>query len=443
MALAPATEQRITLTLANGNGDHQELQPFADAVARLSDDTVHIEFRDNVQSGDPQAPTAIRDAVKAGAFDLGWGWSGSNFDAINAPFLVDSYELEAKVIESPIAVDALNNLGVDGLIGVGIQPGPLKLLSGSTHSFLRPEDFRGATVATGPEPLTDDAINALGGKTVLIAGGDSLAGADAVEAQLQAIIGNQYQNVMRHTGVNVVLRPRPVVYYANASKFHSLSETQQEALHLAVQQAAGAAIGNLHQVEDAAFAALCASGSDMAVASDADLASLRAAVQPVYDTLNRDAATAAAIAAIEALKAELPAPGPPHGCPAAPTNAPGTTANSPAAGGFPDGKYEASISAAQMADSWKRFAIPSADQMECPCKLFFTLKDGVMTGGDTDRFYYSFFGDHVTIGVQGTANGAFTVRWTFDGHQLTFTDMVGGDPGDRGVFETAPFVKVN
>ena len=44
-------EQRITLTLANGNGDHQELQPFADAVARLSDDTVHIDFRDNVHVG--------------------------------------------------------------------------------------------------------------------------------------------------------------------------------------------------------------------------------------------------------------------------------------------------------------------------------------------------------------------------------------------------------
>ena len=73
---------------------------------------------------------------------------------------------------------------------------------------------------------------------------------------------------MRHTGVNVVLRPRPVVYYANPSKFHSLSEKQQQALRLAVQQTAAAALGNLHQVEDAAFAALCANGSDMAVASE-------------------------------------------------------------------------------------------------------------------------------------------------------------------------------
>ena len=96
-----------------------------------------------------------------------------------------------------------------------------------------------------------------------------------------------------------------------------------------------------------------------------------------------------------------------------------------------------------MEASWKRFAIPPDFQMQCPCKGGFTLKDGVMTGGDNDRWYYSFFGDHVTIGVGGSANGAFTVRWTFDGHQVTFSDMVGGDSGDRGVFETAPFVKVN
>jgi TRAP-type C4-dicarboxylate transport system substrate-binding protein len=441
-------EQKVTLTLANGNGDHQELQPFADAVTRLSDDTVHIDFRDNVQAGDPQAPTAIIDAVKAGRFDLGWGWGwpGSTFDAVNAPFLIDSDELESKVLGSPIANDALSAMDSLGVVGVGIQPGPLKLLSGSTHPFLRRADFVGATVAIGPENLTADALKTLGAKTIVIAGEGSIEGADAVEAQLQAIIGNHYQNAMRHTGINVVLRPRPVVYYANPSSFRALSEKQQQALRLAVQQSAAAALGNVRQVEDAAFAALCANGSDMAVASADDLASLRAAVQPIYDKLNQNPTTASAIVSIEAMKAQLPTRAPAHGCPNASSSATagptGTAAGSPVPGGFPEGTYEATISAAQMEASWKRFAIPPESQMSCPCKGGFTFKDGVMMGGDDDRWYYSFFGDHVTIGVQGSANGAFTVRWTFDGHQVTFSDMVGGDSGDRGVFESAPFVKV-
>ena len=309
--------------------------------------------------------------------------------------------------------------------------------------LLRPEDFVGRNIAIGPSTITVEALKALGATTITIASGGGIAGADAVEAQLQAIIGNHYESTMKHTGVNVVMFPRPVIYYGNPSRFRALSNKQQEALRLAVQQTSAAALGNLHQVEGAAFAALCANGSDMAVATDANLAALRAAVQPVYDSLNQDAATASAIASIESMKAQLPARAPAHGCPVATASGTATATASPASAGFPEGHYEATISAAQMEASWKRFAIPPDAQMQCPCKGGFTFKDGVMTGGDNDRWYYSFFGDHVTIGVQGSANGAFTVRWTFDGHQVTFSDMVGGDSGDRGVFETAPFVKVN
>ena len=154
-----------------------------------------------------------------------------------------------------------------GLVGVGIQPGPLKLLSAANHPLLRPEDFVGATVAIGPSTITSEALKTLGATTITIGSGGSIVGADAVEAQLQAIIGNHYESAMKHTGVNVVLFPRPVIYYANPAKFGSLSSKQQEALHLAVEQTAAAALGNLHQVEDAAFAALCANGSDMAVAT--------------------------------------------------------------------------------------------------------------------------------------------------------------------------------
>ena len=104
-------------------------------------------------SGDPQAPTAHHRRCQGRQVRPRLGLAsrhGTSFDALVAPFLIDSYELEAKVLESPIAADALDGLDSLGVVGVGIQPGPLKLLSGSTHAFLRPEDFAGATVAIGP-----------------------------------------------------------------------------------------------------------------------------------------------------------------------------------------------------------------------------------------------------------------------------------------------------
>jgi TRAP-type C4-dicarboxylate transport system substrate-binding protein len=436
---------RVTLTLANGNGDHAELQPFADAVARLSDDSLHIDFRDNA--------TNVVEAVKAGTDDLGWNGPANwhqlgvtSFDALAAPFLIDSYPLEARVLEAPIATSALAGLDAIGLVGIGIQPGPLKLLSAAHHALLAPADFVGLTVAIGPSTITADALKALGATAVPVPADASLAGVDAVEAQLQAIIGNHFQGAMTHTGVNVSLLSRPVVYFANPKKFRALSEAQQEALRLAVVQASAAALGNLIQVEDAAFAALCANGSDMVSATPADLAALRVAVQPVYDELRRDPTTAAAIDSMETIKAALPPSAPSRSCPigSAPSasidaSPKPTVAPSAVSAGFPEGTYTSTISAAQMVDSWKRYSIPPDSQLQCPCTGGFTLRNGIMMGGENDRWYYSFFGDHVTIGVQGSANGAFTVRWTFDGRRLTFSDMVGGDAGDRGVFETVPF----
>ena len=79
-------------------------------MARLSDDTIHIEFRDEVHAGEPEAPAAIIDDVKAGKFDLGWTSSADRHqmgDELRrrslAPFLMDSYDLEEKVLASDMA----------------------------------------------------------------------------------------------------------------------------------------------------------------------------------------------------------------------------------------------------------------------------------------------------------------------------------------------------
>ena len=252
------------------------------------------------------------EGVKAGTYDLGWNGPANwhqlgvtTFDALAAPFLIDTYDLEAKVLSSSIPTKALVGLEPVGLVGIGIQPGPLKLLSAADHALLAPSDFVGQTIGIGPEPITADAMKALGAKTIEITSDSSLEGVDGVEAQLQAIIGNHYQTVMSHTATNVPLIARPVVYFANPTKFRSLSEADQQAMRLAVQQSAAAALGNLAQVEDAAFSALCANGSELAEANAADLTALRAAVQPVYDELRRDPATASAIDEIEAIKAGL------------------------------------------------------------------------------------------------------------------------------------------
>src|SRR5687768_17005545 len=94
-----------TLVLANGNGESDELKPFADAVARLSAGTLRIRFEDAWRNGERRYEAGLIRDVAAGRADLGWAGSRAfddvgvrAFDALHAPLLIDSYALQRAVL---------------------------------------------------------------------------------------------------------------------------------------------------------------------------------------------------------------------------------------------------------------------------------------------------------------------------------------------------------
>ena len=66
----------------------------------------------------------------------------------------------------------------------------------------------------------------------------------------------------------------------------------------------------------------------------------------------------------------------------------------------------------------------------------FTLKDGAWVENYGERWRFSFFGDHVQL-------GNFTLRWSWDGKQLTFSEIQGGEEGDEQAWTAKPFVKLD
>src|SRR5919198_6776056 len=137
----------IVLTLANGTGDSSPLQPYADEVARLSEGSLRIDIRNGWRSGDPSSERHLIADVRAGKADLGWvgarAWDGVGvlaFQALVAPFLIDSYALEQRVLESPLAGEMLAAIGPAGVVGIGVLPGPMRQLLGVRKAFARPAD---------------------------------------------------------------------------------------------------------------------------------------------------------------------------------------------------------------------------------------------------------------------------------------------------------------
>jgi TRAP-type C4-dicarboxylate transport system substrate-binding protein len=428
--------QRITLTFATIFHDPGiELQSFADAVASRSEDTVRIEFRGDAHADEVKYETAIVNDVKDGKVDLGWvaprPWHGmgiTTFDALAAPLLVDSYALQQAVLDSPVAVAMLDGLDGSGLVGLGILPGPLRIVGAADRPFLRPVDFDGATVAIQDSAIAVSTFEALGATTMAIGGGGRVEGADALEQQAGSFVGNNYERVMNHISINMSLWPRPLILFANKGRYDALTGEQQEAIRLAARDAAPSAMGALLREDEVAIATLCERGADIVTASAADLSMLRDAVQPVYDQLDQDPATAQHIAAIAAMKVQLGLSDAPRTCPSA---AASPSAGLPEGVGFPDGTYETEITAEEVKDR--------PQDAGCPCTWGFILEHGAFRLSDPAEqpVDVEFFGDHMTLPHWNGPDRSITVRWVYDAQtqQVTFSELVGGTEDDRFVFE--------
>ena len=168
----------IVLTLANGNHDHEALQPFAEAIATATDGTVTIRFEDAAHEGETAYESAIIDDVVAGTYDMAWvaprPWHArgvTSFDALTAPFLVDSYALQRAVLESDLEQEMLAGLDGTGLVGLGILPGPLRHVATAEGSFRSAADLRGKVVGIQESEIAEKTFEAMGASTKAIPSG--------------------------------------------------------------------------------------------------------------------------------------------------------------------------------------------------------------------------------------------------------------------------------
>jgi TRAP-type transport system periplasmic protein len=300
------------LTMADGNGGPGELEPFAAAARRLSGGTLRIEFKSAWRAGTPGYETGVIGDVKAGKADLGWAGSRAfdsvgvpAFDALHAPLLVDSYTLERKALDSPLAGEMLGGLKPLGVVGLGILPGPLRKPLGVSR-LVGPADYAGKTLALQRSQVAEQTLGALGARGAEIPSAGAIDAYDGIEQQVESIDNNGYDKHDKYLTSNVNLWPRPLVLFMNREAFDKLSGRQRAALRDAARAALPATLAAEQANEREGAASLCRRGVSFVTASNADLAALRRAVQPVYDRLQRDAKTKAAIEQIQAMRSEAP-----------------------------------------------------------------------------------------------------------------------------------------
>lgn len=286
-----------------------EVQPFADKVAKLSGGKLELVLDNGVERGTPSSEAHAIRAIEAGKADLTvvgarafHALGVDNFDALIAPLEIDSMALQQKVLASDVRRQMLSGLEPLGLEGIGLLPGPMRKPAGITRALLTPADYAAARIGFGRSAVADRSLRALGAIPVESGfEGASISTYDGVEQQVNSIAGNQYDGVVQTITINVNLWPRTLVIVANAKVFAGLSRHQQNWLRSAAGDALDAT--TRVQLDTEVFAAMCRRGkAQLITATAAQLEQLRAAFAPVYTWLRQDSATSHFLDEIAALR---------------------------------------------------------------------------------------------------------------------------------------------
>jgi TRAP-type C4-dicarboxylate transport system substrate-binding protein len=304
---AGSADARTTvLTLADGEGDISNAQPFADAVKRLSHGTLQINIKRHWRLNDPRYETGLIKDVQKGNAPLGISATRafdtvgiSSFQALQAPFLIDNITLEQKVLNSDIPAKMLAGLKPHGLVGLAVLAGPLRRPLGFTGPLVAPSEYRGTSIGFRASAVSEEILRALGATPVVIPASHDTSGLDGVEGHVTNMIDAFKVRGATLAG-NVVIEPRPNVIFMNQRAFGALSAAQQRVLIRAAGQAR--ADGGVYEPDGPSVQQMCRGGVTTVTASRVDLAGLRAAVQPVYHTLESNPTTRAFIAQITAMR---------------------------------------------------------------------------------------------------------------------------------------------
>src|SRR3954454_23283651 len=223
-----------TLTLLDPFSSGSDVAEFNSEVARLSHGALRIRVVNGIDDGPGDEAATIR-AIRDGRADLGmtgtraWDEFGAKrLRGLMAPFLIDNYRLEERVLGSDLIDSMLAELRPLGFVGIGILPGAIRRPFGISRRLAAPEDFAGLTIGTHQSRVADATMRALGATPRRLPPDErGVTGVDGFERQTVGLQGDRLDVEGSHLTTNVNLWPRPLVVFASERSYDDLTAGQR------------------------------------------------------------------------------------------------------------------------------------------------------------------------------------------------------------------------
>lgn len=238
-AAADSIDLRFGHAASSHHPFHDGVVMFKEAVDEKSDGTINIEVYGDRQLGDDRQ---LLEGVQLGTIDgalvssvtFSLAADQPAFDALQLPFLIDSYDVLADALTSPVAQDMLDGLEAAQLKGLGFYEAGLRHYLNSGDPVRTIADFDGLRTRIVPVPLHEATWQAVGANPVGVAYGEVYTSLqtgviDAVEINVSSVeTENLWENAKNLTMTGHYFWPGVLVI--NQARFDSLSEEQQEIL---------------------------------------------------------------------------------------------------------------------------------------------------------------------------------------------------------------------
>ncbi len=287
----------LTLRPATGGGPSVG-NDVMDALALVTaKGSVHVADPRRADLMTP-GPDRTLELLTTGAADIGVIRSGelvaagaASLKGLQAPFVVTNNQQAAAIAADPIADKAMADLPKIHLVGLALVPGGLRHPFGyGDKPLLGASDYRASTINTRKDAGVNAMMAALGAREDHSDGDERrtkikdgrLRGIDVSLHQFGAVDGPAVVTT------NVTLYSKFDVILVREAVWTAMSPAQQEELKSAAA-AVRVSVPSARGSEENAFAEWCKEpGAGAAQASDAELSSLHAALDPVTATLTSD-----------------------------------------------------------------------------------------------------------------------------------------------------------
>ena len=426
---------------------------FAEQIEAHSGGTLTVQILSDYPSREPANEARLARDLRAGKADFGilparaWPAAGVEaFDALQAPFVLGSYDVAREAIAGPAGSTLQQALERAGVKPLGLVPAELRRVL-AIRPLSTPEAFRGLSIRIADNDTSAAVLRRLGARPVEgVAAPDArtqlrtrrLAGAET--APIFAL-ENGYGTSAKHI-TGYALYDRVDTLVASPAAWKRLSQAQQAAVTAAARDTIANA-STLADRDGRDLAQLCRQGVRVATPTEGQLAALVDATEPVRAALRADAATGPVLKALEA----TPGAGPQAlDVPAECTKPlPEKIVAESGAARIPNGTYRVHYTAAdfhrlgQFGNEWDA-ALTSITEFKDGRWRHWEKPDyGVPVVGGT----YRVVGDQVRFTwVPENEIPPFTMRWSYYKGQLTWEPVDVSDAGLRVLFAGRPWTKV-